>query len=135
MNNTLEMTDPSVDPAAAHSPTVSAITDTQASQSEVKQLQEEIAHLADLVTSLTTQSCSCNTSRSRCTHSPITSNPPLTDLLHWYHAKYGEASRNCKDPCDWGKLPSRTLAVTDVPGPSPSRLFLLETPTRTHNFL
>ena len=83
-------------------PTVSAITDTRADSSEVKQLREEVARLADLVASLSTRSRRRSTSRPRRTQSPAPSNPPPTDSLCWYHTKYGEAARKCKDPCGWG---------------------------------
>lgn len=73
-------------------PTVSAITDTRADSSEVKQLREEVARLADLVASLSTRSRRRSTSRPRCTQSPAPSNPPPTDSLCWYHTKYGEAA-------------------------------------------
>ena len=82
-------------------PTVSAITDTQADSSEVKQLWEEVARLVDLVASLSTQSRRRSTSRPRRTQSPAPSNPPPTDSLCWYHAKHGEAAQKCKDLCGW----------------------------------
>ena len=83
-------------------PTVSAITDTRIDPSEIKQLREEVARLADLVTPLTTRSRLRSTSRPRRPHSPAPQNPPPADSLCWYHVKYGEAARKCKDPCSWG---------------------------------
>ncbi len=83
-------------------PTVSAITDTSTDSSEVKQLREEVARLADLVASLTTRSRHCNTSRPHRPPSPAPQNPAPEDSLCWYHAKYGEAAQKCKDPFSWG---------------------------------
>ena len=80
-------------------PTVSAITDTRSEPSEVKQLRDEVARLADLVASLTSRSRRRSTSRPRHPQSPAPENPPPSDSLCWYHAKYGEAARKCKDPC------------------------------------
>ena len=83
-------------------PTVSAITNTRTDTTDVKQLREEVARLADLVASLTTPSHRRSTSRPRRPQSPAPRNPPSEDPLCWYHAKYGEAARKCKDPCSWG---------------------------------
>ena len=83
-------------------PTISAITDTQPDPSEVKQLWDEVACLADLVVSITT--CSCRTSRHRHPRSPTPQNTPPTGSLCWYHTKYGEAAQKCKDPCSWGNF-------------------------------
>ena len=83
-------------------PTVSAITNTRTDTADVKQLREEVARLADLVASVMTPSHRRSTSRPRRPQSPAPRNPPSEDPLCWYHAKYGEAARKCKDPCSWG---------------------------------
>ena len=82
-------------------PTFAAISDTRTNTSEVKQLHEEVARLADLVASRTTQSCCRSSSRPRRAHSPAPLNPPPEDSLCWYHAKFSEAAQKCKDPCSW----------------------------------
>ena len=85
-------------------PTVSAIADKRTETSEVKQLREEVTRLADLVASLTTRSRPRSRSRStpRRPHSPAPQNSSPEDSLCWYHAKYGETARKCKEPCSWG---------------------------------
>ena len=52
-------------------PTISAIADTHIDTSEVKQLREEVARLADLVASLATRSHLRDTSRPRISQSPV----------------------------------------------------------------
>ena len=85
-------------------PTVSAVTDTRTDMytSEVTQLREEVAHLADLVASLTTRPRHRSASRPRRPHSPAPQTSPPEDSICWYHAKFGEAAQKCKDPCSWG---------------------------------
>ena len=87
-------------------PTVSAICDISTDALGVKQLREEVAHLTDLVSSLSSQahhrSSSRSSSRSRQRHSPAPTRLPSSDSLCWYHAKFGEVARKCKDPCTWG---------------------------------
>ena len=85
-------------------PTISAIVDTHTDTSEVKQLREEVARLADLVASLATRSHRRDTSRPRRSQSPVPQqqHPHSEDSLCWYHTKYGEAARKCKDPYSWG---------------------------------
>ena len=83
-------------------PTVSAFDDTRIDPAEIKQLREEVARLADLVASMKTRPSRRSTSRPRRPPSPAPQNPPPDDSLCWYHAKYGEAARKCKDPCSWG---------------------------------
>ena len=81
-------------------PTVAAIPSSTATNSQdVQQLRQEVARLAELVTSLTTSL------RRRCpsvhgrTPSPTrTNNPPKPVELCWYHAKFGENAKKCKDP-------------------------------------
>lgn len=99
LNKLADMADKVTEVAA---PTISATTDNRTDPSEVKQLREEVARLADLVASLTTRSRRRGTSRPRRPHSPAPPNPPPEDSLCWYHAKYGEAARKCKEPCSWG---------------------------------
>ena len=85
-------------------PTVSAIYDTSTDILGVKQFREEVAHLTDLVSSLSSQtrhrSSSRSSSRSRQRHSPA--RLPSSDSLCWYHDKFREAARKCKDPYTWG---------------------------------
>ena len=74
-------------------PTLSAISDTHTDSLEVKQLREEVARLADLVTSLKTRSRRLSTSRLRRPQTPSPQNPPpAEDSLCWYRAKYNEAA-------------------------------------------
>ena len=85
-------------------PTVAAVSDTRSDctdNSEVKQLREEVARLADLVASLTTRPRRRSSSRPRRAASPAPTNPPQNPLC-WYHTKFGEAAQKCKDPCSWG---------------------------------
>ena len=85
-------------------PTVATVTTThsnRADNSEVKQLREEVARLADLVASLTTRSRRRSSSKSRRPPSPAAANRPQESLC-WYHAKFGEAAQKCKEPCSWG---------------------------------
>lgn len=85
-------------------PTVAAVSDTRSDctdNSEVKQLREEVARLADLVASLTTRPRRRSSFRPRRAASPAPTNPPQNSLC-WYHTKFGEAAQKCKDPCSWG---------------------------------
>ena len=82
-------------------PVVATVSATHSSDSEVKQLREEVAHLADLVASLTTQPQCRSSSRSHHAPSPAATNRPQESLC-WYHAKFGEATQKCKEPCSWG---------------------------------
>ena len=81
-------------------PTVSALSANQTDNSEVKKLREEVARLADLVGSLTTRSRRRSSSRHSRTTTPPP--PPSQDSPCWYHAKFGEAAKKCKAPCNWG---------------------------------
>lgn len=83
-------------------PTVATVSVPHSSDSEVKQLREEVARLADLVASLTTRPPRRrSSSRSRRAPSPAATNRPQESLC-WYHAKFGEAAQKCKEPCSWG---------------------------------
>lgn len=97
-----DMADKVMDVAA---PTVAAVShtpDTDSVHSDVKQLREEVARLADLVASLHTRPRRRSLSRSRRPSSPAPRNPPSDGSLCWYHTKFGEAAQKCKDPCSWG---------------------------------
>ena len=76
--------------------TTAAIADN----SEVRQLREEISRLASLVDSLITRPRRRDSSRQRRSASPA---PPTSsqDTLCWYHAKFGENAKRCKQPCTW----------------------------------
>ena len=82
-------------------PTISAVADTR-TDPEYKQLREEVARLADVVASLTTRSRHRSSSRARRPQSPAPPAPSQDDSLCWYHARYGEAAKKCRDPCSWG---------------------------------
>ena len=101
LNNLADMADKVMEVAT---PAISAITNPRGDSSEVKQLREEVTRLADLVASLTTQSRSRprSTSRHRRPQSPAPQHSPSDDSYCWYHSKYGENARKCKEPCGWG---------------------------------
>ena len=69
---------------------------------EIKQLRNEVARLADLVSSLTTQSRRRSPSQPRRPNSPAPPNSPPPGSLCWYHAKFGQAAQKCREPCSWG---------------------------------
>ena len=91
-------------------PTVATISeDRRDRNSEVQQLKAEVSRLADLVASLTREhrprrSRSRSLSRSR---QPRNSTPkeedsaPTDKMLCWYHHKFGEAAKHCRQPCSW----------------------------------
>ena len=81
-------------------PTVAAIPSSTATNSQdVQQLRQEVARLAELVTSLTTSLRRRRPSGHGRTPSPTrTNNPPK---LCWYHAKFGGNAKKCKKPCAW----------------------------------
>ena len=86
-------------------PTVSAASDIHtvaaiADNSEVRQLREEISRLASLVDSLITRPRRCDSSRQRRSASPALPTSSQ-DTLCWYHAKFGENAKRCKQPCTW----------------------------------
>ena len=81
-------------PVTAVSNTRSDCTDN----SEVKQLREVVAHLADLIASLTTWSHRCSSSNPHYSTSPALTNSPQI-LLCWYHIKFGKVVQKCKDLC------------------------------------
>ena len=87
-------------------PTVPAICDTSTDVLGVKQLREEVAHLTDFISSLSSQthhhSSSRSSSRSQQCHSPAPPRLPSSDSLCWYHDRFREAACKCKDPCTWG---------------------------------
>ena len=85
-------------------PTVAAVSGAHSDytdDSEIKHLREEVARLADLVSSLTTQSRRRSSSKPRRTASPVPTNPNK-DAFCWYHTKFGESAEKCKAPCSWG---------------------------------
>jgi hypothetical protein len=92
-----------------------------------------IARPTDLVSSLTTRSRRRSSSRPHHLNSPAPPNPIPMDSLCWHHAKFGEEAQKCKEPCNGGKLPGRTLAVTGVASSNSSCLFHVRD-TNTHAF-
>ena len=87
-------------------PTVAALSTPHVDDFEVKQLREQVSRLADLVASLPRANRSCHRSSSRNrppANMPPPSQPPLQDTLCWYHAKFGDDARKCRDPCSWGQ--------------------------------
>ena len=63
LDKLVDMADKVMEVAA---PTVAAVADTHPNRTDnfkVKQLQEEVACLADLIASLTTRSCHCSSSK------------------------------------------------------------------------
>ena len=96
-----EMADKVMEVAA---PNVAAVSVADSS-SEVKQLREEVARLADLVATLNRGHSrdSRSRSRGRRPHSPAAQNDhPQDQTLCWYHKKFGESAKKCQDPCAWG---------------------------------
>lgn len=80
-------------------PTVAATT---LPSTEVTQLRQEVARLAELVQSFTTHPRSRNSSRSRRSPSPARPRQPSDPTLCWYHQKFGDAAQKCRDPCTRG---------------------------------
>ena len=73
-------------------PSVSAVTTTPPHITvEMEQLRSEVAHLTNLVKSLTQRRRSPSPNRHR-RQSP-------TDVLCWYHQRFGDSARNCIEPC------------------------------------
>ena len=87
-------------------PTVAALSTPHVDDFEVKQLREQVSRLADLVASLPRANRSHHRSSSRNrppANMPPPSQPPPQDTLCWYHAKFGDDARKCRDPCSWGQ--------------------------------
>ncbi len=81
------------------SPSVAAaISSSSSSGTEIRQLRDEVARLTALVESLTIRPTGRSPSRTRRPGSPA---PPPSSTLCWYHAKFGEAAKKCKEPCTW----------------------------------
>ena len=90
-------------------PSIAAISDPHPDNSKVHKLREEVAHLADLVSSLTTRSRRRSTSRSRrraVSPSPTNTSQDSSPFC-WYHAKFGGNALKCRDPCTWGNSQAR----------------------------
>ncbi len=109
-------------------PTVAAVSYSGSENSEMMQLRKELTRLSALVASLSSKDLSHRgRSPSRFSRHRRRSPSPVSLAevpLCWYHEKYGAAAKKCREPCSWGKLPGRTIAVTNAPGFSPtSRLF------------
>jgi len=87
-------------------PTVAALSTPRVDDSEVKQLREQVSRLADLVASLPRANRSRHRSSSRNrppANTPPLAQPPTQDTLCWYHAKFCDDAKKCRDPCSWGQ--------------------------------
>ena len=109
LENLTDMADKIMEVSA---PTVAALSTPRVDDSEVKLLHEQVSRLADLVASLprANRSRHCSSSRNRPpppppppANTPPPSQPPTQDTLCWYHAKFGDDARKCRDPCSWGQ--------------------------------
>ena len=111
-------------------PTVKAIPSSTATNSQdVQQLKQEVARLAELVTSLTTLLRHRRPSGHGRTPSPTrTNNPPKPVELCWYHAKFGENAKKCKEPCAWEE---NNIAAVDSGDSASGHLFYV-TDKETH---
>ena len=61
-------------------------------------MREQVSRLADLVASLPRANRSRHRSSSR-NRPPANTPPPTQDTLCWYHVKFGDDARKCRDPC------------------------------------
>ena len=108
--------------------TLAAIPSSTATNSQdVQQLRQEVARLAELVTSLTTSLRRRRPSGHGRTPSPTrTNNPPKPEELCWYHAKFGENAKKCKEPCAWEE---KNIAAVDTGDSASGHLirFLVDT--------
>jgi hypothetical protein len=102
INKLADMADKVIEVATPTIATVSSAAAQDSASFEVQQLRKEVARLADLVASLTTQSRSRSSSRPRRPRSPTPTASSAQGELCWYHVKFGEAARKCKEPCSWG---------------------------------
>ena len=102
INQLADMADKIMDVTPPTVATLSGTCSAHAEASDVQQLREEVTRLADLVASLTTQPRHRSSSRPRRSRSPAPPRPSTPDELCWYHAKFGEAAKKCKEPCSWG---------------------------------
>ena len=111
-------------------PTVAAIpSSTTTNSQEVQQLRQEVARLAELVTSLTTSLRRRRPSGHGRTPSPTrTNNPPKPEELFWYHAKFGENAKKCKEPCAWEE---KKITAVDSGDSASGHLFYI-TDKETH---
>lgn len=99
-----EMADKVMEVAA---PSVSSVATPTDISAEVEQLRVELSRLERLVSSLARRSRSSSRppSDSRLPRRTPTPTPPgnnpadSTPSLCWYHAKYGDRARRCKQPC------------------------------------
>lgn len=81
---------------------IAAISDSRPDNSDLAQLREEVARLADLVNSLASQEHPRRRRSTPQSHRSLSPAPSTDDPLCWYHAKYGPEAKKCKDPCSWG---------------------------------
>ena len=71
-------------------PSVSAVNVSPQLATEIDQLRSEVAGLTSLVKSLTQRRRTPSPNRNR--------REPSADLC-WYHQRYGDSARKCKEPC------------------------------------
>ena len=111
-------------------PTVAAIPSSTATNSqEVQQLRQEVALLTESVTSLTTSLRRRSPSSRGRTPSPTrTNNPPKPEELCWYHAKFGENAKKCRESC---ALEENNIAAVDSGDSASGHLFYI-TDKETH---
>ena len=98
-------------------PSVAAITSTPpidvprtSDKSDLKQLTEKVSRLASLVASMTSvdqprHNRSRSVSRFHRPHSPAPKESQDNSLC-FYHQKFGEDARKCRQPCSWGNFPA-----------------------------
>lgn len=90
---------------AVATPSVSAVSTPQLT-TEVDQLRAEVGRLQGVVKSLSSQSQLRRPSRFRRSPSPVRrrSPEPTDHTLCWYHQKFGDDARKCREPCTRGGL-------------------------------
>ena len=73
-----------------------------AANAEVAQLRNEVSRLATLIESMSTRRPrERSASKHHRSPTPNTQPPDPQDQLCWYHAKFGEGAKKCKEPCSW----------------------------------
>ena len=99
---------------------------------ELTKLREEVAHLKKLVQSNSrSPSRNCSHTHSRSPRSSSPSHAQQSTDLCWYHQRFGDHARQCREPCS-----RQSLMATSVTGQSTSsRLFRIYDPTTTYRFL
>ena len=98
----------------------------------VAELTKLVAHLKKLVQSNSrSPSRNCSHTHSRSPRSSSPSHAQQSTDLSWYHQRFGDHARQCREPCS-----RQSLMATSVTGQSTSsRLFRIYDPTTTYRFL